>query len=301
MSTPDIVEDFLEEDTEIPGQRYVLLSFISPEKVLEKKDIFFFESFLKTYEVDWKLKNLEGFLVDTVKHINDELDEKSKELEKKDLQEAAEICRKNRLLIDYVMSQYSTYVQKNQEKVTSSTLVTAYDDFMFAKKTALEEEFYAKNEFRTSVRGVKIRGVFATQKEAEIKAKKLQGKDKYHNIFMGDVGKWTPWDPSPHEVKDQEYNNDQLNTLMKKYKENEDSREKAFEERSKGSSKQVFGSSTKGASDAMDGMFGGSDLALQRKMEKPVVTIERVDDSKEEPASSATATVSTDASKSVAP
>ena len=32
----------------------------------------------------------------------------------------------------------------------------------------------------------------------------------------------------------------------------------------------------------MDGMFGGSDLALQRKMEKPVVTIERVDDSKEE-------------------
>jgi hypothetical protein len=48
-------------------------------------------------------------------------------------------------------------------------------------------------------------------------------------------------------------------------------------------------------------MFGGSDLALQRKMEKPVVTIERVDDSKEEPASSATATVSTDASKSVAP
>jgi len=299
MSTPDIVEDFLEEDTEIPGQRYVLLSFISPEKVLEKKDIFFFESFLKTYEVDWKLKNLEGFLVDTVKHINAELDEKSKELEKKDLQEAAEICRKNRLRIDDVMSQYSTYVQKNQEKVTSSTLVTAYDDFMFAKKTALEEEFYAKNEFRTSVRGVKIRGVFATQKEAEIKAKKLQGKDKYHNIFMGDVGKWTPWDPSPHEVKDQEYNNDQLNTLMKKYKENEDSREKAFEERSKGSSKQVFGSSTKGASDAMDGMFGGSDLALQRKMEKPVVTIERVDDSKEEPASSATAAVSTDAPKNV--
>ena len=99
---------------------------------------------------------------------------------------------------------------------------------------------------------------------------------------MGDVGKWTPWDPSPHEVKDQEYNNDQLNTLMKKYKENEDSREKAFEERSKGS-KQVFGSSTKASE---DGMFSGSDLALQRKMEKPVVTIERVDDSKEESAAS---------------
>jgi len=36
-------------------------------------------------------------------------------------------------------------------------------------------------------------------------------------------------------------------------------------------------------------MFSGSDLALQRKMEKPVVTIERVDDSKEESAASETA------------
>ena len=276
MSTPDVVEDFLEEDTEIPGQRYVLLSFISPEKVLEKKDIFFFESFLKTYEMDWKLKNLEAFLMDTVKNINGQLDEKAKELEKKDLLDAAEICRKNRIRVDEVMGQYSAYVQKNQEKVTSSTLVSAYDDFMYTKKTALEEEFYAKNQFHTSIRGVKIRGVFANQKEAEIKAKKLQSKDKYHNIFLADVGQWTPWDPSSHEIKDQEYNNDQLNTLMKKYKENEDSREKAFEERSKGS-KQVFGSSTKSASESLDGMFGGSDLALQRKMEKPVVTIERVE------------------------
>ena len=44
---PDtVLEDFLDEDTEIPGQRYVLLSFLSPEKVLEKKDLFFFKRFL---------------------------------------------------------------------------------------------------------------------------------------------------------------------------------------------------------------------------------------------------------------
>ena len=33
-----VVEDFLDEDAEISGQRYVLLSFLSPEKVLDKKD-----------------------------------------------------------------------------------------------------------------------------------------------------------------------------------------------------------------------------------------------------------------------
>jgi thymidylate synthase len=127
------------------------------------------------------------------------------------------------------MSQYGPFIQKNKADLNKTKIVEAYDDFMYTHKTKLEEEFYALNEFRTSMRGVKVRGVYGNPKEAEIKAKKLQSKDKYHNIFLGEVGKWTPWDPSPNEVKDQEYNNDQLNNLMKKYKENEDSREKFFE------------------------------------------------------------------------
>ena len=129
------------------------------------------------------------------------------------------------------------------------------------------------------MRGVKVRGVYGNPKEAEIKAKKLQGKDKYHNIFMAEVGKWTPWDPSPNEVKDQEYNNDQLNTLMKKYKENEDSREQFFDQRTKGA-KQVVGASTSSSSsESFDSMFGASgDLAIQRKVEKPVMTVEKVVD-----------------------
>jgi hypothetical protein len=129
------------------------------------------------------------------------------------------------------------------------------------------------------MRGVKVRGVYGNPKEAELKAKKLQSKDKYHNIFLGEVGKWTPWDPSPNEIKDQEYNNDQLNNLMKKYKENEDSREQFFEERTKGS-KQVVGASTSTSSSAgqFDSMFGAQgDLALQRKLDKPVVTMEKVE------------------------
>ena len=73
-----VVEDFLDEDAEISGQRYVLLSFISPEKVLEKKDVHFFKKFLESYEVDWKLKNLEKYMVDVVKGINDQLDDRIK-------------------------------------------------------------------------------------------------------------------------------------------------------------------------------------------------------------------------------
>lgn len=286
--TPTVVEDFLDEDTEIPGQRYVLLSFISPEKVLDKKDQFFFKKFLESYEVDWKVKNLEKFMVDVVKTINDQLDDRIRDLEKADQFEQAEICRKNRVNIESLMSQYGTFVQKNKADITKTKIAEAYDDFMFANKTKLEDEFYAMNEFRTSVRGLKVRGIYGNPKEAELKAKKLQNKDKYHNIFIGDVGKWLPWDPQPHEVAEQEYSQDQLNNLMRKYKENEDNREKFFEERTKGSNtKQVFGGGSTNASDTFGNMFAGSgsgDLALQRKMEKPTVTIEKVDESSPEAA-----------------
>jgi len=282
-NTPTVVEDFLDEDAEVPGQRYVLLSFISPEKVLDKKDQFFFKKFLESYEVDWKVKNLEKYMVDVVKNINDQLDDRIRELEKNDQMAQADICRKNRVRVDDLMTTYSQFVQKNRADINKTKIAEAFDDFLYVNKTKLEDEFYALNEFRTSVRGLKVRGVYGNPKEAELKAKKLQSKDKYHNIFIGDVGKWLPWDPQPHEVAEQEYAQDELNTLMRKYKENEDNREKFFEERAKGSganTKQVFGGGGgNSASDTFGNMFSGSgDIALQRKMEKAAVTIERVTD-----------------------
>ena len=283
---PDAGEDFLDEDTEIPGQRYVLLSFLSPEKVLDKKELFFFQRFLQSYEVEWKVKNLEKYLVDVVAGINSQLDERVKELEKADQFDAAEICRKNRLRMDDVLSDYQGFIQKNRADIQKTKIAEAYDDFMYAQKDKLEEEFYAANDFRTSIRGLKVRGVFGNVKEAEIKAKKLQNKDKYHSIFMGEMGKWTPWDPNPHEIKEQEYNNDQLNTLMKKYHENEDSREQFFEQRTAATkTKEVFGANTASQSSSVSetygSMFGGQgDLAMQRKLEKPSLTIEKMEEDK---------------------
>ena len=191
------------------------------------------------------------------------------------------------------LSSYQSLHTKAPKKyhLTKTKIVESYDDFMYTNKSKLESEFYALNDFRTSMRGVKVRGVFSNTKEAEVKAKKLQNKDKYHNIFMAEVGKWTPWDPNPNEVHDQEYNNDQLNNLMKKYKENEDSREKFFEERTK-NSKQVFGASTSASSNSnqFSNMFSTQgDLALQRKMQQPTVTIEKV--AADEPSQPTTNTV----------
>jgi hypothetical protein len=92
-------EDFLEEDPEIRSQKFVLLSFLSPENVLEQKDSFFFSEFVKQYEIDYKLKNLETFLVDVVRKTNDFLTKEADRLESlsPDLSGAAVHCRKSRL------------------------------------------------------------------------------------------------------------------------------------------------------------------------------------------------------------
>ena len=50
----DVIEDYLEEDKPIPGQKYVCLSFISPDKVLEDKKSFMFYNYMKKQNPDLK-------------------------------------------------------------------------------------------------------------------------------------------------------------------------------------------------------------------------------------------------------
>jgi len=300
MSSQPVKEDFLEEDAEIRSQKFVLLSFLSPENILENKDQFFFGEFLKQYEVDYKIKNLETFLVSVVRGINDKL---TKEADKMDasgadlsgvsaqsLADAAAMCRKSRLNIGSILESYTSYVKENDANIKKTTIKDSYDDFMFKNQTKLEEDFFAKNEFRTSMRGLKVRGVTATHGEAVAMSKKLQRTDTNHNIFLGEVGKWLPWDPKPHQVQDQEYAEDQLNTLMKRYKDNEDARSQFIsdqrQELSKGAKKAPVISGSDGnpvtgeSSDGWGSMFGGSaDLAMDRKQsgktsEAPVNTFD---------------------------
>lgn len=271
-----VTEDFLDEDAEISGQKFVLLSFLSPENVLENKDKYFFERFLKNYELEWKTKNLEKFLVDFALSFNRELDTHSTELEKGGQKEAFELCRKHMVNVENVLNQYRDFVKTNQKELSKTSIKDAWDDFIFKERVKLEDEFYEINEFRTSVRGLKVRGVFGNQKEAEFRAKKLQSKDKYHNILLGEVGKWLPWDPSSEQIKEQEYAEERLNTLMKKYKENEEEKERHFEDRKQkmeGSvNKKNFEAKSlviSGDGDSSyDSMFSSQgDLAMRRKVE----------------------------------
>jgi len=70
-----------------------------------------------------------------------------------------------------------------------------------------------------TVNGIKVRGSYATYEEAQKRCEFLQKCDPYHNIYIGEVGKWCPFEDDPTKAKNSEYMNKDLNKLMKNYDE----------------------------------------------------------------------------------
>jgi len=66
------------------------------------------------------------------------------------------------------------------------------------------------------IRGVKIRGVYSSREKAEKALEILKKKDKYFDIWMGDVGKWLPWNPNTSQVEEVKYRNKKLDKIMGK-------------------------------------------------------------------------------------
>lgn len=286
-------EVYLEADKEIPGQHYVALSFLSPEKVLANKDIYYFSEFLKDYEIQYKIKSMESFLMKEVNKVQEHAskaqdvfenlllkpaEELTAEVIKKEVEAALQEIKDARVNITKdVATDMEAYVKKEMCDFKQTTIQEAYDAFVFKNKKRIEDEFFAKNSFRTTVRGIKVRGTYDTYNEAVARAKTLQKLDPSFNVYVGQVGFWLPWDPEPSDVANQEYADDQLNQLMKKYKENEEQRDEFYEEMKRNRIGDKKTSAAGGAGvpigadeNAPSGMFDGEDLAIARKKEQQI-------------------------------
>ena len=188
--------DYLDEDPPLRGQNFVCLSFLSPEDAIKQKEIFYFEEFVKHFS-----KEMQQFFGDLLKKYPNEEG-----------------------IIKTIADRYN-YIF-NEDKMTSE-----FNYYVSQHDESLNKEFMAQNDFQTNIRGVKIRGVFDTMKEAEIRSEVLKRKDTKFHIYIGTVGCWLPWSPIPDHIQKQEYAEEELNTLMKAYKENEAKKEEYFETR----------------------------------------------------------------------
>jgi hypothetical protein len=188
--------DYLEEDPEIRGQKFCCVSFISPEKLLDDKNTFIFTEFTKNF----------------CKDMN-ELFHNMKEKYPDDADGFQAIADRYRFLFNkqHMQDEYKYFCEEKSEE--------------------LDKQFNEQVDFQTNVRGLKVRGSYDTLREAQVRSEVLKRKDKNHNIFICQVGCWCPWDPSADQIDDQHYSEDQLNTLMKKYRENQAHKDEVFNDR----------------------------------------------------------------------
>jgi hypothetical protein len=73
---------------------------------------------------------------------------------------------------------------------------------------------------KCKVWGIKIRGVSNSLESSKELAQRLIKIDDVYDIYTVEVGKFVPLDVTPDKVKDIEYQNEQLNTLVKEYLHN---------------------------------------------------------------------------------
>lgn len=198
------VVDYLEEDPEIPTQRYCIVSFLSPEKVVKQKEQFMFEKFIHWMNYDWKVKGLEHFM--------------------------AFLSKKYNVKIDDLLKDAEEFGKVREKEIKETDVPEQWQVFLLKHEKELQEEYDNKVEFKTNVRGVKVRRCFSTVEEAQVMAKVFQRKYPKDNLYIGKVGAWLPWDPSEHLMPEVEYAERELNELMRRYKENEANKEIFFAE-----------------------------------------------------------------------
>jgi predicted ATP-binding protein involved in virulence len=123
------------------------------------------------------------------------------------------------------------YVTEEKKTLKSYSVTDDFKNFMDKNEERLTEEFNAQNGFQTSVRGIKIRGAYSSQAEAELRAKKLRESDPNHDIFVGPVGIWMPWDPDAYKTGRVEFMEEELNQLHHEKLKNEEKAKQEFDQR----------------------------------------------------------------------
>jgi len=213
--------DLLEEDKPIANQKFVCMSFCSPEKILKQKEIFFFEEFLKNWEFN---KSMEKFL----QFINF-------------------ISFKYNISFEDLNNDFREFVQEEKNNLANSNLADDYKTYLDKHEDDLQKKFDIENSFQTNTRGLKIRGVYPTQEEAELRCKMLREIDPNHDIMVGPVGMWMPWDPEAYKTGRVEYMEEELNQLMHEKQKNESNAKTAFEQRVKETKQKAIEENIKNA------------------------------------------------------
>ena len=198
--------DLLDVDKPIAEQFFTCISFVSPESIIKQKELYFFEEFVNQYD---NTKSMNKF----IEFINF-------------------ISYKYKLPSEEIFNEFESFISTNKSELASD-VSDDYKNFIEKNEDNLEKAYSKANSFTTNTRGIKIRGTFATQEEAEIRCKLLREYDPNHDVYVGPVGTWLPFHPEAYKTGNVQYLEKDLNDLMHEKKKNEDKAKIHFEERLK--------------------------------------------------------------------
>ena len=198
--------DLLDEDKPIAEQKFVCLSFVSPEKILKDKEIYFFEKFVEQYNFNKQAELLTKF--------------------------SNYISYKYELNAEAIINELKEFSTIEKETMYEN-VQDDYKNFMDKNEETYEKQFNKEHNFQTSVRGLKVRGVFPTQEEAEMRCKMLRQVDPNHDVYVGPVGLWVPFHPDAYKTGKVEYLENELNQLMHEKNQNEEQAKLQFDKRIK--------------------------------------------------------------------
>ncbi len=151
--------------------------------------------------------------------------------------------------------------------------------------------------------GIKVRGVFETYEEARKQAEQLQKLDKFHNIFVGEVGKWLPFDVDISKTETEDgpvYREKSLNTYMKAYKDS--LKEEEVEEKQRKDEQLKGAKVVTGQTDAPESTgIGRTEPSFPGQIPSPNQTEEAIERSAEEHARKVDEYASASATNTVEP
>lgn len=204
---PSNYVDVLDEDKPISGQKFVCVSFISPEKILKNKELFLFNEFIRTWDFTKSIEKYQHFF--------------------------NFLSMKYNLDINSLNQEFEEFVKDQKDNLLKTTIEDDYKNFLDQNEETLTNKFNIEYNFQTSTRGLKVRGVYSTQEEAESRCKLLREIDTNHDVYVGPVGLWMPWDPDAYKTGRVEYLEEELNNLMHNKIKNEENAKLQFEKRIK--------------------------------------------------------------------
>ena len=206
--------DLLNEYPVIPSQLYGCYSFVSPEKIIKQKEVFFFEQFVKQWNFTKSVSQFSDFL--------------------------QFISFKYNLKVDNLLEDFKQFVQEEENMLKATDVQGDFSTFLDKNEDKLMEIFQKEHGFQTSVRGFANIGNFPTTEEAERYAKQIRESVPHHDILVGRNFVWTPLDPDAYKTGRIEFMEDELNQLHHEKLKNEKKAKEDFDKRVYDSKKKAI-------------------------------------------------------------